>query len=81
VGLISDHLFHGQGLSRAMVWTGTPAAVIVIMLYLCSRNGYEELRRRLLLGARLPAFDGSPIPESRAARAPSAPPARVGTGS
>jgi MFS family permease len=81
VGLISDHLFHGQGLSRAMVWTGTPAAAVVIMLYLCSRNRYEELRRRLLVGARLPAFDGSPILESRAARASSAPPTRVGTGS
>jgi MFS family permease len=48
VGLMSDRWFHGEGLSRAMVWTALPAAALVIWLYVASRGRYEELRRRLL---------------------------------
>jgi len=65
VGLLSDHVFHAQGLSTAIVLTGLPATGIVILLYVYGRNRYEVLRQRTLSGARPPAF--VPIPQRRAA--------------
>jgi MFS family permease len=70
VGWFSDHLFHAQGLSTAIVVTGLPATGVVILLYLCGRNGYEALRQRTARGALPPAFDDAPISEPRLARAP-----------
>jgi hypothetical protein len=67
VGLFSDHLFHAQGLSTAIVATGLPASGVVILLYLLGRNRYEALRQRMLRGARSPAVAGLPIPEPRSA--------------
>ena len=70
VGWFSDHLFHAQGLSTAIVVTGLPATGVVILLYLCGRNGYEALRQRTARGALPPAFDDAPISEPHLARAP-----------
>jgi MFS family permease len=67
VGLFSDHLFHAQGLSTAIVATGLPASGVVILLYLLGRNRYEALRQRMLYGARSPALAGLPTPEPRPA--------------
>ena len=70
VGWFSDPLFHARGLSTAIVVTGLPATGVVILLYLCGRNGYEALRQRTARGALPPEFDGKPIAELRPAWAP-----------
>jgi hypothetical protein len=52
VGLLNDHLLHGQGLSRAIIFTGVPAAGVVVLLYVAGRKRYEALRQRMLRGTR-----------------------------
>ncbi len=67
VSLFSDHVFHSQGLSTAIVATGLPATGLVILLYRYGRNRYETLRRRMLSAAHSPMVDDLSIPEPRPA--------------
>ncbi|MDR3511945.1 MAG: MFS transporter [Caulobacteraceae bacterium] len=67
VGLLSDTLLRRQGLSVAIVSTGLPAAIAVLLLYLLGRDAYEAARRRVKRQAEPTAPSGLLTPRSHPA--------------
>ena len=67
VGLLSDTLLRRQGLSVAIVSTGLPAAVVVLLLYVLGRDAYEAARQRVKEQAKPAAPSGLLTPPSRPA--------------